>query len=824
MGCGSSGTDAPGAASGCEAGPAACPSFDGSADGDPAGPDGAPVVVSDGGDGGASEGGDQDVTPVAGIFDVKRYGALGDGVADDTATIREAIAAADAAGGGIVYFPKGRYRVTGNLSVGSGITLGGEGFQPPGAGPVSALVGSWLVVDQSYLTGAAVTLANTGATLRDMGIWHDQPAPGPGWQPRAFGWAVDMVLPDTLTRDVWLANATSGIHGIGRVTIENVQGEPISTGIQIDAAYDVVRIRRVRFNWTAEGQPVWSSDPSVMSQLGVGIESLRDDNPEIYDVKVSGYATGIHYGASSSGITSKFSMMDTYVDHAARCVTIDGAGTTGKLTRFWGSNCGSTGIWITGAGSIVSAADIDLREIGANAIRVEAASAFFLVNQLTVVDWDKGNLGFPGIEAAVTTATAKVGLYRSFMGGNVQLGGVGNVVTDSNPASSAFNLRVPLPTEVPEDSVTPYAARVDVLAHGALGDGTGDDTAAIQAAMDAAAAAGGGPVVVPAGDYHLKGSLHVPPKVTLVGVGWQGQAAGTQINPADGTTAVGRVFRGANFSIDAANTADVIQLGDNSAVKMIGMRWDQGAVVAGWQPRKFGWAVRVTGTNVSARDLFLLNPTKGIEVASAGAGPVLIDRVFGSPQSIGLHLDTNATVRANDMHFWPFWGLGGAYASVVGPYVEGNAVAFQCDHSAGAEISDAFSILYQMGVLLGQNAGGQVNQDLRLWNADQDVGVRGYVITGPGTQATFANFSAQGDTSQTSPGVTGIWAESSATNASLAAYNGDLRIFTGNAVRSDAAGASVLVNLMHLEGWGRGGAFPVVEGGAVGPEEWMNGS
>lgn len=168
---------------------------------------------------------------------------------------------------------------------------------------------------------------------------------------------------------------------------------------------------------------------------------------------------------------------------------------------------------------------------------------------------------------------------------------------------------------------------------------------------------------------------------------------------------------------------------------------------------------------------------------------MLVDRVFGSPLEIGLRLDTAATVRANDLHFWPFWGLGGAEQPYVPPYVEAHATAFESQRSTHAEISNAFSISYQYGLHLGQNAAGHVTTDRRLWSADQDVGVRGYVIPGPGSDAVFANFSAQGDTSATSPGVTGIWAEASATNARLAGYNGDLRIFTGNAVRSDAAGA-----------------------------------
>jgi hypothetical protein len=48
-------------------------------------------------------------TPTRYIYSVKDYGALGDGVRDDTTAIQAAITAAAAAGGGVVYFPTGTY-------------------------------------------------------------------------------------------------------------------------------------------------------------------------------------------------------------------------------------------------------------------------------------------------------------------------------------------------------------------------------------------------------------------------------------------------------------------------------------------------------------------------------------------------------------------------------------------------------------------------------------------------------------------------------------------------------------------------------------------
>lgn len=55
------------------------------------------------------------------------YGAIGDGVTDDTSAIQAAIRAAEALGGGHVFFPRGAYRITGNLTVlGQYVTLVGE--------------------------------------------------------------------------------------------------------------------------------------------------------------------------------------------------------------------------------------------------------------------------------------------------------------------------------------------------------------------------------------------------------------------------------------------------------------------------------------------------------------------------------------------------------------------------------------------------------------------------------------------------------------------------------------------------------------------------
>jgi hypothetical protein len=58
----------------------------------------------------------------AAVFDVKSYGAKGDGKALDSPAINQAIEAAAAAGGGTVHFPAGTY-VTGSIRLRSNLAL-----------------------------------------------------------------------------------------------------------------------------------------------------------------------------------------------------------------------------------------------------------------------------------------------------------------------------------------------------------------------------------------------------------------------------------------------------------------------------------------------------------------------------------------------------------------------------------------------------------------------------------------------------------------------------------------------------------------------------
>lgn len=64
---------------------------------------------------------------VSGVINARQFGAVGNGVADDTAALQAALDFQKAAGGGTVYLPAGTYLIKSSLFIGSKVTLQGAG-------------------------------------------------------------------------------------------------------------------------------------------------------------------------------------------------------------------------------------------------------------------------------------------------------------------------------------------------------------------------------------------------------------------------------------------------------------------------------------------------------------------------------------------------------------------------------------------------------------------------------------------------------------------------------------------------------------------------
>lgn len=99
-------------------------------------------------------------------IDVKDHGAIGDGVADDRSAVQSALDAAAAAGGAVVFFPVGTYRIT--ITAGNALTIPGKGIRLQGVNREKSIIK--LADSQGDYVSMLTNGSNdvTGLEIRDL--------------------------------------------------------------------------------------------------------------------------------------------------------------------------------------------------------------------------------------------------------------------------------------------------------------------------------------------------------------------------------------------------------------------------------------------------------------------------------------------------------------------------------------------------------------------------------------------------------------------------------------------------------------------------------
>ncbi len=214
---------------------------------------------------------------------------------------------------------------------------------------------------------------------------------------------------------------------------------------------------------------------------------------------------------------------------------------------------------------------------------------------------------------------------------------------------------------------------------GATGDGTTDDTAAFQKALDSCSKALGGVVSVPTGNYLIKGHLSVPSFVTLEGV----FRAPTARSKHRGSTLSAVEGRG------SAAGEPFITLHADSALKGVTIFYpEQDAAM----PVAYPWCVRGMGDNCTVLDVLMINPWGAVDFGTHPCGRHLIRGLHGQPLNTGIFVDQCLDVgRIEDVHFWPFW------SEAVLPFTTKEAVAFRFARTDWEMLSGCFCLGYKIG-------------------------------------------------------------------------------------------------------------------------------
>ncbi|MHC4517665.1 MAG: glycosyl hydrolase family 28-related protein, partial [Planctomycetota bacterium] len=184
---------------------------------------------------------------VSGHFDVRQYGAVGDGETDDTTAFQKALDAAGEAGGGVVYAPRGNYLFKGHLNVPSAVTLAGiwqsvpahNGIRDQGL-PKPTDDGTTFLVTEGAGSeeGPAFITLNTNSTLKGVVLYY--PEQNVDDEPKAYPWAIAMRGKNPAVLAVEMLNPYNGIDATRneRHLVRDVHGQPLRRGVLVDNIYD----------------------------------------------------------------------------------------------------------------------------------------------------------------------------------------------------------------------------------------------------------------------------------------------------------------------------------------------------------------------------------------------------------------------------------------------------------------------------------------------------------------------------------------------------------------------------------------------------------
>jgi hypothetical protein len=247
-------------------------------------------------------------SPVSDYFNVRSFGAAGDGQTDDTAAFQKALDAAAKAGGGVVYAPVGNYFFAGNLNVPNAVTLAGvwqsvpahNGLRNRGLPKPTDDGTTFLVTGGAGSEdGPAFITLNTNSTLKGVVLYY--PQQNIDDVPKPYPWAIAMRGKNPAVLAVEMLNPYNGIDATQneRHLVRDVHGQPLRRGILVDSIYDIGRIENVHFN------PWWSMKPKLFQwqmENGEAFIFGKSDWQYVYNTFCFGYKVGYKFIQGTRGM------------------------------------------------------------------------------------------------------------------------------------------------------------------------------------------------------------------------------------------------------------------------------------------------------------------------------------------------------------------------------------------------------------------------------------------------------------------------------------------------------------------------------------------
>ncbi|KAK3682422.1 pectate lyase superfamily protein-domain-containing protein [Podospora appendiculata] len=408
---------------------------------------------------------------------VKSYGAKGDGVTDDTDAINAAINAGNPCGQGctsttmtpaLVYFPAGTYLISKSITPAYFTQLIGDANSPPTLKATANFAGFGLIDGNPYYTQNLNWKAVNVFFRQVRNFVIDTTNIPPGTAATGMHWPTSQAT--SLQNIVFNMPTATGVVHVG-LFIEEGSGGFITD---------------LTFNGGATGASIGNQQYTMrnlkFNNCKTAIIHLWDWGWTYQGLSINNCQVGIDIsaGGSSQVETGSVTLLDSSFTNVGTAILTAWSSTSSPAT----------------AGSLVLE-NIALTNVP---VAVQGPSGTLLSGSsgaVTIPAWGNGH--------SYTPAAA---------GGPREFAGV--VTANARPAALLDNTGRYYTRSKPQYESTPASSFISVRSSGARGDGTSDDTAALQNAINTAVAQGK-VLFLDYGLYRVTSTISIPPGAKIVG-------------------------------------------------------------------------------------------------------------------------------------------------------------------------------------------------------------------------------------------------------------------------------------------------------------------